>query len=47
MDESDFTAFFMMNEDRAGYLVEYAPARQIFTNPCNKCTEDYITGRFG
>jgi phosphate transport system ATP-binding protein len=44
---SDYTAFFMMDEDRAGYLVEYGPTRQIFTNPQNECTEDYITGRFG
>jgi phosphate transport system ATP-binding protein len=44
---SDYTAFFMMDEDRAGYLVEYGPTKQIFTNPQNDCTEDYITGRFG
>jgi len=44
---SDFTAFFMMDEQRAGYLVEYGPTRQLFTNPQDKRTEDYITGRFG
>jgi phosphate transport system ATP-binding protein len=44
---SDFTAFFNMEEDRAGYLVEYGPTRQLFTNPREKLTEDYITGRFG
>ncbi len=44
---SDYTAFFNMGEDRAGYLVEYAPTSEIFTNPQNKLTEDYITGRFG
>ncbi len=44
---SDSTAFFMMDQDRAGYLVEYGPTRQIFTNPRDKRTEDYITGRFG
>ncbi len=44
---SDYTAFFMMNEARAGYLVEYGPTRQVFTNPRHKQTEDYITGRFG
>ena len=44
---SDFTAFFMMGEDREGYLVEYGATRQIFTNPKDKRTEDYITGRFG
>jgi phosphate transport system ATP-binding protein len=44
---SDYTAFFMMAEDRAGYLVEYGETKQIFTNPRYKQTEDYITGRFG
>jgi phosphate transport system ATP-binding protein len=44
---SDFTAFFTMNEDRAGYLMEYGETTQIFTNPREKTTEDYITGRFG
>ena len=44
---SDYTAFFSMNDDRAGYLVEFGPTTQIFTIPQNKMTEDYITGRFG
>jgi len=44
---SDFTAFFTMDEDRAGYLMEFGPTSQIFTNPREKVTEDYITGRFG
>ena len=44
---SDYTAFFSMDEDRAGYLVEYGPTNQIFTRPQNKQTEDYVTGRFG
>jgi phosphate transport system ATP-binding protein len=44
---SDYTAFFMMREDRAGYLVEYGPTRPLFTNPKDKRTEEYITGRFG
>ncbi len=44
---SDYTAFFMMDEDRAGHLVEYAPTDELFTNPKDKRTEDYITGRFG
>lgn len=44
---SDYTAFFMMDESRAGVLVEYGPTRQIFTTPKNKSTEEYITGRFG
>jgi len=44
---SDYTAFFNMGEDRAGYLVEYGPTEEIFTNPKKKVTEEYITGRFG
>jgi phosphate transport system ATP-binding protein len=44
---SDFTAFFTMEEDRAGILVEYGHTDQIFTNPRDQRTEDYITGRFG
>jgi phosphate transport system ATP-binding protein len=44
---SDMTAFMMMEEDRAGALVEYAPTDQLFSNPKDKRTEDYITGRFG
>jgi len=39
---SDFTAFFYLGE-----LVEYAPNRDIFTNPKDKRTEDYVAGRFG
>jgi phosphate transport system ATP-binding protein len=44
---SDMTAFMLMGEDRAGALVEYGRTDQIFTNPKDKRTEDYITGRFG
>jgi phosphate transport system ATP-binding protein len=44
---SDYTAFLMMAEDRAGYLVEHGPTEQIFTNPQDELTERYITGRFG
>ena len=39
---SDTTAFFML-----GQLVEFGSTSQIFTNPRDKVTEDYITGRFG
>ena len=39
---SDKTAFFML-----GKLVEYNPTEKMFTNPDEKLTEDYITGRFG
>ncbi len=44
---SDLTAFFTMGEDRAGYLVEFGPTVEIFTNPRNQLTEDYVSGRFG
>jgi phosphate transport system ATP-binding protein len=44
---SEYTAFFMMGENREGYLVEYGPTREVFTNPKDKRTEDYITGKFG
>ena len=44
---SHFTAFFNMDTDRAGYLVEYGESVQIFTNPQHEQTEAYITGRFG
>jgi phosphate transport system ATP-binding protein len=39
---SDFTAFFYM-----GRLIEIGSTTKIFTNPSQKQTEDYITGRFG
>ncbi len=44
---SDFTAFFNMDEDRAGYLVEFGETSKMFTFPEQKLTEDYISGRFG
>ena len=44
---SDMAAFLLMDEDRAGILVEYGQTSQLFTNPKDKRTEDYITGRFG
>lgn len=44
---SDFTAFMMIDEGRAGTLVEYGKTQEIFTNPKNKKTEAYVTGRFG
>jgi phosphate transport system ATP-binding protein len=39
---SDYTAFMMLGE-----LIEYDDTNKIFTNPTNKVTEDYVTGRFG
>jgi phosphate transport system ATP-binding protein len=44
---SDMAAFLLMDQDRAGILVEYGKTSQLFTNPKDKRTEDYITGRFG
>ncbi len=44
---SDYTAFFNMGPDRAGYLVEYNKTADLFTNPKEELTEQYITGRFG
>jgi phosphate transport system ATP-binding protein len=36
-----------MNESRAGELIEYGPTTQIFQNPYDERTENYISGRFG
>jgi phosphate transport system ATP-binding protein len=44
---SDYTAFMLAEEDRTGRLIEFGPTSKIFTNPTERRTEDYITGRFG
>ena len=45
---SDDTAFFNLEETgKPGQLVEVGPTSKIFSNPDNKATEDYISGRFG
>ena len=48
---ADMTAFFSVETDdsghRTGILVEYDATSKVFTNPEDKRTEDYITGRFG
>jgi phosphate transport system ATP-binding protein len=44
---SDYTAFFMVDHDQAGLLVEKGPTKQIFTQPQDSRTEGYVTGRFG
>jgi phosphate transport system ATP-binding protein len=44
---SDYTAFYMVDDNRTGHLLEYGPTKQLFTNPKHKKTEEYITGRFG
>jgi phosphate transport system ATP-binding protein len=47
---ADLTAFFSLevtDGSRSGILVEYDTTEKIFTNPSDKRTEDYVTGRFG
>ncbi|MGD9714585.1 MAG: phosphate ABC transporter ATP-binding protein, partial [Thermomicrobiales bacterium] len=44
---SDQTVFFSLGENRMGMLIEASATREIFTNPKDSRTEDYITGRFG
>ncbi len=44
---SDYTAMMMIDEQRAGRLVEYDQTNVIFTRPKDRRTEDYVTGRFG
>jgi phosphate transport system ATP-binding protein len=45
---SDVTVMMTMDgSDRAGYVVEQGETIQIFTNPKNQLTEDYVSGRFG
>ncbi len=46
---SDYTAMMMLEEDgsRSGTVIEFSETKKIFTNPQDKRTEDYVTGRFG
>lgn len=44
---SDKTAFMLAGTERTGQLIEYTSTKKIFTNPSDKRTEDYISGRFG
>jgi phosphate transport system ATP-binding protein len=45
---SDYTAFFNLEATgRPGHLVEFDTTERIFSNPANKATEDYVSGRFG
>ncbi len=44
---SDFTAMMMIDEHRAGGVIEFDETKKIFTRPQDKRTEDYVTGRFG
>jgi len=46
---SDYTAMMMLEKDgsRSGTVIEFSETKRIFTNPKDKRTEDYVTGRFG
>ncbi|TAE58494.1 MAG: phosphate ABC transporter ATP-binding protein [Nostocales cyanobacterium] len=44
---SDFTAFFSTDESRIGQMVEFGSTGQIFRNPLDDRTRDYVSGRFG
>ena len=44
---SDFTAMMMIDDQRAGGVIEFDETKKIFTRPQDKRTEDYVTGRFG
>jgi phosphate transport system ATP-binding protein len=48
---ADMTAFFSISRGeegrRWGELIEYDATEKIFTNPGDRRTEDYVTGRFG
>jgi phosphate transport system ATP-binding protein len=44
---SDNCAFFLATHDTPGYIVESGPTRQIFENPADPRTSDYVNGRFG
>jgi phosphate transport system ATP-binding protein len=44
---SDYTAMMMIDDNRAGRMIEYDQTNIIFTRPKDKRTEDYVTGRFG
>jgi len=44
---SDYAACMMAGEERIGELIEYGEVDQIFGNPKDKRTEEYVTGRIG
>ena len=44
---SDYAACMMAGEERIGELIEYGEVNQIFGNPVDKRTEEYVTGRIG
>ncbi len=50
---SDMTAFYNAEQEegtsggKVGYLVEFNKTEEIFNSPCQKATQDYVSGRFG
>ncbi len=44
---SDNCAFFLATHDTPGYIVEFGPTEQMFSNPADQRTSDYVNGRFG
>jgi phosphate transport system ATP-binding protein len=44
---SDYCAFFWVDENRCGRLVESGPTEQLFENPKDERTERYLAGRIG
>jgi phosphate transport system ATP-binding protein len=46
---SDYTAMMMLDKEgsRSGTVIEFSETNKMFTNPKDKRTEDYVTGRFG
>lgn len=44
---SDMSIFMMIDDSRAGQVVEYDTTTKMFSSPKDRRTEDYITGRFG
>jgi len=44
---SSYTAFFSLDEEQAGTLIEYGPTGEVFTTPQDPRTEGYITGQYG
>jgi phosphate transport system ATP-binding protein len=46
---SDYTAMMMLDKEgsRSGTVIEFSETKRLFTNPEDKRTEDYVTGRFG
>lgn len=44
---SDTCAFFLASENTPGHIVESGPTQQVFEDPSDPRTADYVHGRFG